>query len=166
MKIAMATENDIQNIMDLIELCIKDLENQGIYQWNDHYPNLDHIKESIQNRSLYILKNKDCRGIISIGEEQPEGYREINWSNKTGKILVISKLAVSPQCQGHGIGKKLMDFAENYAIANDYISICLDAYSANPRALKFYGKRGYKHVGEQYFPRRDLPFYCYEKLID
>jgi len=184
MKITIATKGDVQDIMKLIGFCIKDLKNQGIYQWNDHYPTLDHIKESIQIQSLYILKNKDpsntlcvfgapkiydfraCMGIISIGEQQPEGYEEINWSNKTGKVLVISKLAVNPKCQGHGIGQKLMDFAENYAIEKEYNSIRLDAYSDNPRALKFYRKRNYKKVGEQYFPRRDLPFYCFEKLIN
>ncbi len=59
MEIALATNEDILNIMNLIKLCIKDLENQGIYQWNDYYPTLGHIKESIQNKSLHILKNKD-----------------------------------------------------------------------------------------------------------
>jgi ribosomal protein S18 acetylase RimI-like enzyme len=167
MKISIATEDDIQNIINIIELCIKDLENQGIYQWNDYYPTLGHINESIQDKSLYTIKeNKNCLGVIAITENQPQEYKKMNWLDKTGKILVITKLVVNPVWQNQGIGRKLMDFAENEAIEKKYTSIRLDAYSGNPRAINLYEKRGYRKVGEVYFPRRELPFYCYEKLID
>jgi ribosomal protein S18 acetylase RimI-like enzyme len=58
-----------------------------------------------------------------------------------------------------------MDFAENYAIENNYTSIRLDAFSNNPRALRFYENRDYQRRGEVFFPGRELPFYCFEKIL-
>lgn len=165
MKILIATPDDAQNIMNLIELCTEDMEDQGIYQWNDYYPTLDHIKGSIQDKSMYIMKeNKNYRGIISITEKQPSEYNDMKWLDKTGEILVVTKVAVTPAYQKQGIGRKLMDFGENYALEKGYTSIRLDAYSGNPRALDLYEKRRYKKVGKVYFPMRSLPFYCFEKL--
>lgn len=82
-----------------------------------------------------------------------------------GKVLIIHRLAVHPLFQNQGFAKRLMDFAEDYAINENFSSIRLDAYSANEKVLRFYEAREYKKRGEVYFPDRKLPFYCYEKLF-
>ena len=58
-----------------------------------------------------------------------------------------------------------MDFAERFAIENEYATIRLDAYSGNQRAIKFYEQQSYKKTGQVFFPKRTLPFYCYEKVL-
>jgi ribosomal protein S18 acetylase RimI-like enzyme len=58
-----------------------------------------------------------------------------------------------------------MDFAENYAAEKGFSSIRLDAYSGNSRALNLYERRGFRRVGQFFSPRRELPFYCYEKVL-
>lgn len=143
------------------------MESQGIYQWNEYYPTPEIFTADIKSESLYVLVDNDhCLGIISINEEQSPEYQQLDWSVEAEKVLVIHRLAVHPNRQKQGIGRQLMDFAENYASAKGYPSIRLDAYSGNPRALKFYQYRGYKKVGQLFFPKRDLPFYCYEKAIE
>jgi ribosomal protein S18 acetylase RimI-like enzyme len=166
MQIRLAILKDMEDIMGLIKNCIKDMESQGIYQWNDYYPTTKIFEEDIESNSLHIIDdNGRCLGFISINEDQSPEYKELTWLNENGKILVIHRLAIDPECQKQGIGRQLMDFAENYATERDYASIRLDAYSGNPRALNLYECRGYKKVGQLFFPRRDLPFYCYEKVI-
>jgi len=56
-------------------------------------------------------------------------------------------------------------FAEKRAADNGYSSIRLDAYSGNAIALQLYERNGYRKRGEVFFPRRELPFICYEKLL-
>ena len=107
----------------------------------------------------------NCLGFISINEDQSPEYKELVWSDEGGRVLVIHRLAVNPEWQKQGVGRQLMDFAENYAMKKGYTSIRLDAYSGNPGALNLYECRGYKKVGQLFFPRRELPFYCYEKMI-
>ena len=167
MKIRLASLKDIENIMVLIKNCIKDMETKGIYQWSEYYPTAEIFEEDIKGKSLYVMEDKDnCLGVISINEDQSPEYRELVWADKSGKILVIHRLAVNPECQKQGIGRQLMDFAENYAKEKDYSSIRLDAYSGNPRALNLYECRGYKRVGQIFFPGRELPFNCYEKIVE
>ena len=166
MQIRVASLKEIENIMGLIKNCIKDMESQSIYQWNDYYPSVDIFENDIKNNSLYILEDQgQCLGLISINEDQSPEYKELTWLKESGKILVIHRLAVNPEWQKQGIGRQLMDFAENYASEKGYTSIRLDAYSGNQRALNLYERRGYKRVGQLFFPWREIPFYCYEKII-
>ena len=78
-------------------------------------------------------------------------------------IIVIHRLAVTPEFQGAGLAKRLMSFAEISAAKAGYATIRLDAYSGNEAVVGFYTRRGYKKAGEIFFPRRELPFVCMER---
>ena len=166
MNVKVARESNISDIMNLISDCIMDMESQGIYQWNDGYPTLDVITKDVQSKSLYIMKRQgDILGIITLDEEQEPQYKEIKWFSDGESVLVVHRLAVHPKWQHRRIGRKLMDFAEQFAIENSYTSIRLDVYSQNPRAVSFYETRDYNKAGQVYFAMRELPFYCYEKVF-
>ncbi|NJX17164.1 GNAT family N-acetyltransferase, partial [Tamlana crocina] len=67
---------------------------------------------------------------------------------------------------GSGNGRKLMDFAEAFAKEHGYVSVRLDTFSKNERNQRFYEARGYKRLGNIYFPKQsEHPFYCYEKVL-
>ncbi|MDD4761184.1 MAG: GNAT family N-acetyltransferase [Bacteroidaceae bacterium] len=152
--------------MKIIHECIKDMETKGIFQWNQYYPDIEVIIEDIEKRTLYLIKKEDeYQGIITLDKDQPTEYTKIPWLSPTGRNLIIHRLAVHPKWQGKGIAMKLMDFAEEYASKNNYVSVRLDAFTANPNSNRLYEKRGYKIVGQIYIPMRELPFHCYEKLI-
>jgi len=166
LKIVKATKDDRGDIMELIKCCILEMESRGIYQWNEHYPTLDIISGDVENGSMYVIKEENSIwGIIAINEEQSPEYYNLSWGCNEGKALVVHRLAVQPKKQRNGIAKELMDFAENYAKEKEYTSIRLDAYCGNPGALRLYKQRGYIRVGQVYFPMRDLPFNCYEKVL-
>ncbi|MGE5473910.1 MAG: GNAT family N-acetyltransferase [Ignavibacteriales bacterium] len=166
MKIEKAQIESIDKIMELIKKCIEDMESKGIYQWNMHYPTKDIFLEDINHGNLYILiENNEIFGIITFDENQSSEYKDISWISKNGKVLVIHRLAINPIYQKHGFGRALMDFAEGEAYKKGFNSIRLDAYSGNQRTLKFYENRDYKKTGQLYFPYRELPFYCYEKIL-
>jgi ribosomal protein S18 acetylase RimI-like enzyme len=80
--------------------------------------------------------------------------------------LIIHRLAVDPDYQGLGLSSSLMEYAENYVIENGYSAIRLDAYVGNKMVLDFYRRKAYQEAGEVYFPRRILPFKCFEKSIE
>jgi ribosomal protein S18 acetylase RimI-like enzyme len=166
MPIRLATLKNIDAVMALVKDCIQDMESQGIFQWNEHYPTIEIFCTDIYNSSLYILiddNESELLGILTIDEEQSPEYSQLSWGVQSEKVLVIHRLAVNPKRQGRGIGGRLVDFAESYAMKYQYASIRLDAYSGNPRALKLYERRGYQKVGQLFFPYRELPFYAYEK---
>ena len=167
MTISKANISQLDSIFKIIKDCRMAMNNDGIFQWTANYPTIEIISNDIQMEYMYcLIVNDIIIGIINIGDIQELEYKSVNWIYNEDKILTIHRLADQPQFQKQGFAKKLMDFAENYAILNGYTSIRLDAYSGNERVLRFYENRNYMKRGEVYFTGRKLPFYCYEKLIE
>jgi ribosomal protein S18 acetylase RimI-like enzyme len=101
---------------------------------------------------------------MALDEKQEAAYRQVKWHGAE-PVLVVHRLCIAPDQQRKGIAGMFMDFAEDFALQNGYAGIRLDAYSGNPAAVRLYESRGYQKVGQVNFPRRDLPFYCYEKTF-
>lgn len=143
------------------------LEKNGIFQWTDNYPTISIIESDLKKGILYLLKNgTEILGAINISEEQESVYSSVDWAFDDTKILVIHRLVVEPKYQGKGYGKKLMDFAEAFALENHYGSIRLDAYSQNEKVIEFYKEGHYVIRGNVHFPKRVYPFYCMEKKVE
>ena len=139
----------------------------NIFQWNDKYPSREIFKEDIKNKSLFVSKiNQEVVGCIMLSSFKDDVYKSVNWITPDEYNLYIHRLAVHPIFQKKGIARKMMDFAEDFAKSNNYISIRLDTFSQNPRNNKFYKSRGYIKLDDVYFPKQsEFPFHCYEKLV-
>ena len=160
--------SEINLIIALTKACAKDLHNNGINQWDENYPNLESITNDIQTGTLFTYKlGNEIVGIVVLNETQDEEYREINWRTPLdSKNIIVHRLAVLPGHQGKGIARKIMDFAEEFAVKNNYDSIRLDTFSQNPRNQKFYLNRGYLELGSVYLKyKKEHPYICYEMLI-
>ncbi len=166
MEIFAANLKDSKKIFSIIEKCKGKLVSQGIYQWDDEYPNIMDIQEDIKTGTLYkgVLESH-IAAVISFDESQEKEYLTINWRYTNGIILVIHRLAVDPDFQGLGLSSILMKYVENYATENSYSAIRFDAYTGNEMVLDFYRRKGYQEAGEFYFPSRSLPFKCFEKSV-
>lgn len=162
-----ATIIDIEPIMTMTKACAKAMIAKGIYQWNEHYPNPSAFKNDIKQQELYVLEiNGEVKGSIVISVFMDEEYIPIKWLTNNENNIYIHRLAVHPELQGKGYAQQLMDFAENFAIENNFSSIRLDTFSQNKRNQKFYELRGYKRLGDIYFPKQSkFPFHCYELVF-
>ena len=166
-KIELATQNELDRVKEIAEACAKNMIENNIFQWNDKYPSREIFKEDIKNKSLYVSKiNQEVVGCIMFSFRKDDVYKTVNWITEDEYNLYIHRLAVDPIFQKRGIARKMMDFAEDFAKSNDYISIRLDTFSQNPRNNKFYKSRGYNKLDDVYFPKQsEFPFHCYEKLV-
>jgi len=162
-----ATILDIPIIMDMTKACAKTMISNGIYQWNEHYPNKTAFENDIKRNELYILEiDGEVIGSIVVSTLMDEEYIPIDWSTSNENNLYVHRLAIHPNYQGLGYAQQLMDFAEHYAIENSYSSIRLDTFSQNKRNQKFYELRGYNRLGDIYFPKQSkFPFHCYELVL-
>jgi ribosomal protein S18 acetylase RimI-like enzyme len=162
-----ATSIDIEFILLVTKACAKNMIKNAIFQWNEHYPNAKTFEQDIARDELYVLTNKNTIiGTIVLSSLMDEEYQPIKWLTTNSKNLYIHRLAIHPDFQGQGFAQQLMNFAENFAIKNDYLSIRLDTFSQNERNQKFYELRGYQRLGSIYFPKQsEHPFYCYERLL-
>ncbi|MDY2586160.1 GNAT family N-acetyltransferase [Winogradskyella aquimaris] len=158
---------DIKAIMYLTKTCAKTMIANGIYQWNEHYPNVSAFVNDIERHELFVLEiDSEINGTIVISTFMDEEYLPIKWLTKNENNIYIHRLAIHPSMQGKGYAQQLMDFAEQYAIDNNYRSIRLDTFSRNKRNQKFYELRGYNKLGDIYFPKQSkYPFHCYELIL-
>lgn len=165
--IQLANSLDLNEVKQLTEACAVAMQKKGIFQWNEYYPSWEKLAEDIEKEELYILKEDgDILGIIVLTPEMDEEYVPIEWLTSNADNLYVHRLATHPRVWGKGYGQTLMDFAETFAENNRYLSVRLDTFSQNIRNQKFYESRGYRRLGNIYFPKQsEHPFYCYELVI-
>ncbi len=79
------------------------------------------------------------------------------------KALYLTTMAVHPERQGKGVGRRLMDEAESMAKAWPCNAIRLDAYDAKAGAGAFYAKCGFREAGRAIY--RKTPLVYFELLL-
>src|SRR5690606_34145984 len=164
--IRLANRKDIETIVKIYDSCRAELINRKIFQWTNEYPNITNVVSDIEKLELYVIDSTETiQGVVCLNDFQDKEYETVNWGLKSTKVLVVHRLAVSPNFQGKGCAGKLMDFAENFALENGFEVIRLDSYIPNKAVTRFYLNRGYKICGAVFFPGRTEPFNCYEKVI-
>jgi len=162
-----ANISDVESILDITKSCAQHMIKNGIFQWNETYPDRESFIQDVEKSELYVsCRNDKIIACISLCNEMDSVYSEVKWVTENKQNLYIHRLAVHPNLQKDGVGRSLMDFAENFATKNKYISIRLDTFSQNKRNLKFYESRGYQRLEGIYFPKQsEFPFYCYELML-
>ncbi len=165
--IRLAKLSEIEEILTITKACAAKMISEGIFQWNEHYPNALAFENDIARNELYVLvASEQMVGCITISSEKDIEYNDIDWLTEDSQHYYIHRLAIHPSFQHNGYAKQFMDFAETYAKQQHAVSIRLDTFSANKRNQRFYEARGYQRLGDIYFPRQsDLCFYCYELVF-
>ena len=168
MRIIKADARHVDPVWALMQRCRRALEAEGVFQWDDVYPTRDTVDADVRRRALYVLEDDvgNCVATVALDDVQSPEYAALLWT--AGEpALVVHRLCVDPPAQGRGHAHRLMEFAESHGAGNGYASVRLDAYTGNPASVQLYRRRGYRAVGQVRFPRRELPFWCFElPLVD
>jgi len=159
--------SEITDILTIARACAERMIQNGILQWNEHYPSRKAFEIDIERGELFVLSvDGIIIGTIVISSYMDEEYYPIEWLTKNDNNIYIHRLSVHPKFQGQGYAQQLMDFAENHAKEKGNTSIRLDTFSQNKRNQRFYEKRGYRRLGDIYFPKQsEHPFHCYELVL-
>lgn len=159
-----ATLDDLKVIVNIYNNAIEKMNDNGIYQWDDLYPNEEILQNDILNSQMLIgVFDNQIASIIILNQEYDNEYKNGDWQHSDSSFYVIHRLCVNPVYQGKGIGRITIQLIEEYLRKNDIESIRLDAFSLNPIALRMYEYLGYTRVGEVTW-RKGL-FYLYEKKL-
>jgi ribosomal protein S18 acetylase RimI-like enzyme len=163
MKIRFACPEELDILHGIVRVATRQMDEQGIPQWDEIYPNKDILSQDLNRRDMHIIEVRDqAAGFIVMNEDQSPEYASIQWMYP-GRALVIHRLTILPAYQRNGLATQLMDFAEEKAAIGGYDCIRLDAFTRNPAAFNLYQNRGYRKAGVVQFRKGE--FYCYEKKI-
>jgi GNAT superfamily N-acetyltransferase len=67
---------------------------------------------------------------------------------KRGSKLYLGMLTVSPTLQANGLGRRLLEAAEDYARSINYHTITMTVITTRTELLDWYERRGYAKTGE------------------
>lgn len=174
MKILRATLRHVPAVVRIIDACKDQLHSQGnITQWTEQYPSKDLLKEDIRRGELFAAfasplegTRAHLAGLIVIEPAEPdEAHRDTSWLQEGNPAVFLTRLAVDPPFQNQGIGTRLFDYAERYALAQGVSSIRIDADKNQLKLIQRYEQRGYRRVGTIWYDDPSRPFYAMEKLI-
>jgi hypothetical protein len=59
MEIRLATNKDINRIIEITNACAKHMISQNIFQWNEQYPNKEIFSQDVLNECLFVMEIKD-----------------------------------------------------------------------------------------------------------
>lgn len=161
MVIEKGTVSDIDELEQLYNNLIDHLTNTVNYPgWvKGIYPVRDTAAEGVKDEALFVIRDSGkIAGTIILRHKQEPAYLSADWHVKLAdsEILVVYTFAVHPMYLKKGIGKKLLDFAEEYGRNAGVKAIRLDVYEKNAPAINLYKKCGY-----QYIERADLGYGAY-----
>jgi GNAT superfamily N-acetyltransferase len=108
----------------------------------------DEIEEEKENLLIGAFEEEDMLGCCMLVEESPTSVR-------------LRQMAVLNDLQGKGIGRALMQFAENLARDRGYKVLTMHARN---NAIGFYEKMGYRKKGDE-FIEVTISHYVMEKEL-
>ena len=108
----------------------------------------EELAKDKDNLLIAAYEDDQMLGCCMLVEEDPETVR-------------LRQMAVLNDLQGKGIGRALMNFAENLARDRGYQRITMHA---RINAVGFYEKMGYKRIGNE-FEEITIPHYVMEKKL-
>jgi len=163
----LAALSDFETILRLYRQANEVLLAEGIIQWNDDYPSPKVLKENLANGNTWVFRDHGQPiATITLDEDQDLQYQLIQWAYVSNRVLVVHRLCVAPGFQKLGKARQMMQFAESFAVLNQYQAIRLDAYLGNPYSQKLYRSLGYHEAGGYcYYHPGLIMCNCFEKWV-
>lgn len=150
---------DADQIYNLLKLVGQEmLEKDNLLHWAKAYP-LKRIIEHIDMAEMYVMKN-DSKIIGSFVLTEDSSYFKYDKNS----FIYLSKLAINPNHQRMGFGKKIMKNVEAVANFLNKKGIRLDVYNQSSKAIAFYQQNDFRIVDEA--STFNFKVICMEKKIE
>lgn len=136
------------------------------------YPAWEDAEAAIQAGTLYLAVDASGRlaGSVNLSHQCEPGYETIAWQidASCNELLVVHTLAVHPAFARRGVGRALMEFAEQLGRSRGIKALRLDVTDGNDPAIRLYERCGFVPLGrfDQGLGAQGLDwFLAYEKVL-
>ncbi|GHB71045.1 GNAT family N-acetyltransferase [Persicitalea jodogahamensis] len=155
MSLLPATTTDLPELTQLINSAYRgDSSRKG---WTTEADLLGGIRTSEASLAETIAKPDST--ILIHRDEATDVLIGCVYLEKKADLMYLGMLTVSPEIQARGIGKKLLQEAENYAHTLGCIAVEMTVISQRAELIAWYERRGFALTGEtRPFPMNDPRF--------
>ncbi|MDB4892244.1 MAG: GCN5-related N-acetyltransferase [Gemmatimonadetes bacterium] len=160
---ALADEASAPAIAELRMATARDLTARfGRGHWSGEASERGVLAGMRQSKVWVARKGKEVVATFRMSTTKPWAIDKAYFA-KSSHPLYLTDMAVRPDLQGQGIGRRCLNRAVQYAAEWPADAIRLDAYDAEAGAGEFYAKCGFREVGRVTY--RGVPLTYYERLI-
>lgn len=167
MEFRLARELDRKKIEKIYEDGSLKLKNLGIDQWQgSDKPNLNNFKDLIKNKNIYVLEDQGklvSTVIIYDYDEDYENNLDGEWKSPR-PYVALHRIGTLGDARKKGYGRKIIEFAENYARENNFKSVRIDTHRENKSMQNLLKSLAYTYVGLVYLGGTSERF-AYEKVL-
>lgn len=133
---------------------------------SSEYPEVFELREEVLRKPLGLsLHNEDLSrdhtDIILAGKQDGTVVACLMLHDLGEGVLQLRQMAVMPECQGRGVGRQLVQAAEEVGAERGYEKMILHA---RKHAMGFYASMGYMQHGDE-FSEVGIPHYHMEKML-
>lgn len=160
----LARIEDLQDIWDLLQGARKKMETEGIFQWDDTYPDIGEIRQSIQQQTMTVgcLDGKIVVCYVLDHRMEPEYVKGV-WTDVGDAYYVLHRFCIHAEYQRKGLAKQTLAYMEQQCQKKGIHAIRLDVFRANLAAVNMYQHADYVLTGWSDWVKGPCDFY--EKVI-
>jgi GNAT superfamily N-acetyltransferase len=160
---ALATPADAAALAELRTAAARELtERYGRGHWSTETTERGALAE-LRNAQVWIARyGGACVGTFRLATKKPWAI-DVSYFTPGKRPLYLTGMAVRPDFQRRGLGRKCVDEAVRSARAWPADAIRLDAYDAEAGAGSFYAKCGFTATGRTTY--RSVPLVYYELVL-
>lgn len=145
-------EQELVEVGKLYECVTADqLAGENYSGWDTEYPKEWTARELFAQGGLYGLFEQQTGQLVASAAYDScfdSCYQQVRWSRtvEDEKLLCVHTLAVHPDWQGLGLGRRLMRFAQQQAQQNGMEGVRIDTWVGNLPGLHLYHRLGFADV--------------------
>jgi GNAT superfamily N-acetyltransferase len=149
--ISVASQPDQAIVTEILEDTRSWLHAKGIKQWP--FPFTSEWVNRCLEKQEFFLANVDqvTVGVFRLFSSDPS-----IWGENADDAMYIHTLAVRRSWQGHGIGRDLLAWAEDYTVQNHRPYLRLDCLAENSVLCQYYEQAGFMACGVKEFQVREF----------
>ncbi|MDE7025841.1 MAG: GNAT family N-acetyltransferase [Paramuribaculum sp.] len=144
-----AVPEDVDKIMVIMEQAKALMLREGRRQWDDKYPNVEHIVDDVARGYGYVFADGDeimvYGAVVYDGEPAYEGL-DGEWLS-VQPYVVVHRLAVSDAYKGHGLAAAFMSVVSE-AASKRVRSFKVDTNFDNVYMLRVLDRLGFSYCGK------------------
>lgn len=166
--------NDISSVVKIFDKILSKEERGEItVGWvRGIYPTEQTALSSLSSDELFVMEyGGEVVGAARINQIQVPEYSLADWQYKNAQddeIMVLHTLVIDPDHSSKGLGRKFVEFYEEYAKKQNCPYLRMDTNAKNTTARRLYQKLGYREVGIvpcDFNGIDDISLVCLEKKI-
>lgn len=163
LSVATATHADVSALVSLRNSVAEELTRRhGRGHWSSEVSEKSVMRGIKASRVLVARNGKAIVATLTLVTKKPWAIDKAYFA-VVPRPLYLLDMAVAPDLQGKGIGRRLVEDAKAIARAWPADAIRLDAYDAEAGAGPFYAKCGFRELGRVTY--RGVPLVYFELLL-